>query len=69
MDPRVQRRVQRYGWDKAAGFYEWFWRQQLAPAQTRLLERAALRPGDRVIDIACGTGRPHRITQARNRSA
>jgi len=56
MDPRVQRRVQRYGWDKAAGFYESFWRQQLAPAQTRLLELAALRPGDRVIDIACGTG-------------
>jgi ubiquinone/menaquinone biosynthesis C-methylase UbiE len=56
MDARLQRRVQRYGWDKAAQSYERFWQAQLAPAQDRLIEMAALRPGERVIDIACGTG-------------
>ena len=45
MDARVQRRVQRYGWDKAAGYYERFWARQLEPAQRRLLELAALEPG------------------------
>lgn len=56
MDARLQRRVQRYGWDKAAGDYEQFWARQLAPAQTRLLELAELGPGEKVLDIACGTG-------------
>lgn len=56
MDPKLQRRVQRYGWDKAAGFYEKFWQKQLEPAQTRLLEMAKLQPGERVLDNSCGTG-------------
>ncbi len=56
MEANLQRRVQRYGWDKAAAYYEGFWREQLAPAQRRLLELAALQPGERVLDIACGTG-------------
>ena len=56
MDAKLQRRVQRYGWDKAAEYYEGFWSRQLAPAQSRLLELAALQPGERVLDIACGTG-------------
>ncbi|NND71759.1 MAG: class I SAM-dependent methyltransferase [Rhodothermales bacterium] len=56
MDPRLQRRVQRYGWDKAVPFYEAYWKDQLAPAQSRVLELAALRSGERVLDIACGTG-------------
>ena len=56
MEGRLQRRVQRYGWDKAASDYEQFWRGQLEPAQDRLLEMAALRPGERALDIACGTG-------------
>ena len=56
MDAKLQRRVQRYGWDKAAASYERFWQAQLAPAQRRLLELAALAPGERVLDIACGTG-------------
>lgn len=56
MDPRLQRRVQRYGWDKAAPDYERYWQRQLAPAQRRLLEVADVKPGQRVLDVACGTG-------------
>lgn len=56
MEARLQRRIQRYGWDKAAGHYESHWASQLRPAQARLLELARLVPGERVIDVACGTG-------------
>lgn len=56
MDAKLQRRVQRYGWDKAAAAYEQYWQEQLAPAQDRLVELAAVQPGERVLDVACGTG-------------
>jgi ubiquinone/menaquinone biosynthesis C-methylase UbiE len=56
MDPRLQQRVQRYGWDRAASMYEQSWQKQLEPAQTRLMEMAALQKGERVLDLACGTG-------------
>ena len=56
MDARLQRRVQRYGWDRAVNTYEQSWAEQLRPAQERLLATAALQNGERVIDIACGTG-------------
>ena len=56
MDERLQRRVQRYGWDRAADVYAPAWQRQLAPAQARLLELADARPGERVLDVACGTG-------------
>jgi len=56
VDARLQRRVQRYGWDKAAGCYERFWSDQLAPAQHALLDLLAATPGERVLDVACGTG-------------
>jgi ubiquinone/menaquinone biosynthesis C-methylase UbiE len=56
MDPRLQRRVQRYGWDRAVAAYEESWRAQLEPAHSLMLDMAALQPGERVLDVACGTG-------------
>ena len=56
MEPALQRRVQRYGWDKAAIHYEDFWQKQLKPAQDKLLAMANLQPGEKCIDTACGTG-------------
>jgi ubiquinone/menaquinone biosynthesis C-methylase UbiE len=56
MDARLHKRVQRYGWDLAAPSYEPLWRTQLAGAQVLLLDRAAFAPGERVLDVACGTG-------------
>lgn len=56
MDPQFQRRVQRYGWDLAVPSYETGWRAQLEPAQTLMLEMLALQPGERALDVACGTG-------------
>jgi ubiquinone/menaquinone biosynthesis C-methylase UbiE len=56
MDAKLQLRIQRYGWDRAADHYELAWKHQLEPAQTRMLALAAIRPGDHVLDIACGTG-------------
>ena len=56
MDARLQRRVQRYGWDLAADSYESLWEMQLAEAQAELLALAALTPGEHVLDVACGTG-------------
>jgi ubiquinone/menaquinone biosynthesis C-methylase UbiE len=56
MDAKLQRRVQRYGWDKAASHYERSWQSQLEPAQSALLELAGLEPGIEVLDVACGTG-------------
>ncbi len=56
MKPELQIRVQRYGWDKAAAYYEQSWKEQLKPAQERVLELADLKPGEAVLETACGTG-------------
>ena len=56
MDARLQRRIQRYGWDLAAIDYESLWQAQLAEAQDALLALASPAVGERVLDIACGTG-------------
>jgi ubiquinone/menaquinone biosynthesis C-methylase UbiE len=56
MDARLQRRVQRYGWDLASNDYDSLWQEQLAPARAGMLDLAALAPGEHVLDLACGTG-------------
>jgi ubiquinone/menaquinone biosynthesis C-methylase UbiE len=56
MDAKLQRRIQRYGWDRAVDDYERSWKDQLEPAQTCLLTLASIRSGYRVLDVACGTG-------------
>ena len=56
MDARLQLRVQRYGWDRAAPHYEQAWNQALAPATAAVLATAALKPGEHVLDVACGSG-------------
>jgi len=56
MDARLQQRIQRYGWDRAAPVYQQAWQDQLAPAQRLLLEMAAPARGEAVLDVACGTG-------------
>jgi len=55
-DADFQRRIQRYGWDKAVSYYDNSWQKQLEPAQALLLRMADLRPGEQVLDIASGTG-------------
>jgi len=48
MEARLQRRIQRYGWDRAARDYERLWQAQLASAHAQLLAYAALAPGYRI---------------------
>ena len=56
MEARLQRRIQRYGWDAAAGVYEDSWQRNLAPAQDLMLAKADLRPGLEVFEAAAGSG-------------
>ena len=56
MEAALQRRIQRYGWDRAVDHYERLWSSQLKSAQERLVESAQLKPGARVLEISCGTG-------------
>lgn len=56
MDERLQRRVQRYGWDRAAEAYARHWHGPLAGVQGELLALAAPAPGEAVLDVACGPG-------------
>ncbi|MEM1276386.1 MAG: methyltransferase domain-containing protein [Pseudomonadota bacterium] len=56
MEANLQRRIQRYGWDRAAGCYEDGWKANLAPAQNRLLLMAEAWPNEHAVDLACGTG-------------
>lgn len=56
MKSDLQRRVQRYGWDKAAEYYENCWQEQLRPAHDLLVEVSDIQPSENILDIAAGTG-------------
>lgn len=56
MKPELQKRVQRYGWDKAAEYYENSWQEQLKPAHDKLIELANAQPNESILDVAAGTG-------------
>ena len=56
MEPKLQRRVQRYGWDRAAEHYATFWAEQLRPAHEAAIRLADPQAGEHVIDVACGGG-------------
>jgi ubiquinone/menaquinone biosynthesis C-methylase UbiE len=56
MESRLQRRLQRYGWDLASADYEPLWQTQLACVHAELIARASLASGERVLDLACGSG-------------
>jgi len=56
MKPDLQRRIQRYGWDKAAEYYETCWQEQLRPAHDLLIEVSDIQPSENILDIAAGTG-------------
>lgn len=56
MKPELQLRIQRYGWDKAAEYYENCWQAQLKPAHDLLMEVSNVQPNEYIIDIAAGTG-------------
>lgn len=56
MDAKLQRRVQRYGWDKAVPDYEDGWKRSLWPAHQALMDSVGTCAGARVLDLAAGTG-------------
>lgn len=67
LDPDRVRREQREFWNSAAPGWKAMWSGLDRAAQhvsDRLVELARIRPGDRVLDIACGSGEPG-ITAAR----
>jgi ubiquinone/menaquinone biosynthesis C-methylase UbiE len=56
MEATLPRRAQCYSWDLAAPDYEGLWHAQLARAQSKLMDSVSIRPGENVLDVACGTG-------------
>jgi ubiquinone/menaquinone biosynthesis C-methylase UbiE len=56
MEPKVHRRVQRYGWDKAVQDYDRYFVPLLKHCSERSIEMLELKPAERVLDVATGTG-------------
>ena len=56
MEPKLQRWVQRRGWDRASCHYDRYWADQLHPVVDLLLSTADLRADEHVLDVAAGTG-------------
>jgi len=56
MESKLHRRVQRYGWDKAVQDYDTYFLPLLQSCSDRVMEMLDPRPGERVLDVATGTG-------------
>lgn len=56
MEPKLHRRVQRYGWDLAVEDYDRYWVPVLRWCSERCLDLGDPQPGERVLDVATGTG-------------
>ncbi len=56
MEPKLHRRVQRYGWDLAVNDYDRYFVPLLKHCSERCLSMLELQPGERVLDVATGTG-------------
>lgn len=56
MEAKLQRRVQRYGWDLAVEDYDRYFVPLLRHCSDRCIDLLDLKPGERVLDVATGTG-------------
>lgn len=56
MNSAVHTKIQYWGWNKAAPYYDDLWQNQLRNVQKLLLSEASVNPGDKVLDICCGSG-------------
>ncbi|HET9200194.1 MAG TPA: methyltransferase domain-containing protein [Dehalococcoidia bacterium] len=56
MKASLQRRIQRYGWDKAVDDYSRYWVPLLEWCSERCVELVDPQPGQQVLDIAAGPG-------------
>ena len=56
MDAKLQRRIQRYGWDKAVDCVRAALAATISASSDPSAHDGRLRPGSSVLDVACGTG-------------
>lgn len=56
MEPKLHRRVQRYGWDRAVQDYDQYFVPVLTQCSEKCIELLDPQPGERVLDVATGTG-------------
>ena len=56
MEPKLHRRVQRYGWDLAVDAYDAHWVPVLRTCSERVIGLIDSQPGESVLDVATGTG-------------
>ena len=56
MEPKLHRRVQRYGWDKAVEDYDRYFVPLLKRCSEKCVDLIDPQPGERVLDVATGPG-------------